>query len=352
MRYAFFILLLALPQFAVAAAPSKDAKVYAACEDPASLETKIHSCTDNVIAEKAATACRDALVAEWVQANAQLSSVMSVSKKNLDTKQQADFSNSHSDMQLAIDRLASLIILTEDSADKLAQYPRIMFDNPYAASGLEGSSNCYKQSFLAIGKVVKDLDKKADEGEDALAATDKLRGVSQARDDGIGTSLSHSVATGHQVGIGAGTPKTSASDVTGLEQDKAKQRGASESGGTATLSAARFSAKAVNAPAANATAAKTFSPPPAAPVSFSHPGLGAKIDPSGTFSARGPLSTGAAAQVGDAQVPASSGDVGISSETNLLNTVIPGMGSAVKGEESTDPRVPASPDKTKSDDAP
>jgi hypothetical protein len=38
--------------------------------------------------------------------------------------------------------------------------------------------------------------------------------------------------------------------------------------------------------------------------------------------------------VGDANVPTSPGDAGISSETNLLNAMIPG-----------EPRVPASPDR-------
>jgi hypothetical protein len=312
MTFAFYILIAAISPPALAGNQARDAKVYVACEDPATLEPKIRSCTDNVIAEKAAAACRAALVAEWNRASAELTAIMSVSQKSLDTKQQADFNHSHSDMQLAIDRMANLIILTEESADKLAQYPRIMFDNPYAAAGLEGSSSCYKDSFLAIGRVVKDLDKKADEGEDALAATDKLRGVSQARDDGIGTSLNHSVASRRSVGIGAGAAKISASDVTGVEQDKAKQRGAAAPGTTATVSAVHFNSRASGASA----------------------GLNAKIDPSGSFSGRGSLSTGAGAQVGDANVPTSPGDAGISSETNLLNAMIPG-----------EPRVPASPDR-------
>jgi hypothetical protein len=71
---------------------------------------------------------------------------------------------------------------------------------------------------------VKDLDAKADEGEDALAAANKLREVSQARDDGIAVGFTHVIAGGHSSEIEANHAQNRASDITGLEENKAKER--------------------------------------------------------------------------------------------------------------------------------
>lgn len=238
MKYQIILwaLLASAPVFAEGPAEKKITIV--ACEAPESIEQRISSCTDDVIAEKAARACHDALIREWNRANAELASVMGAAKNDANTKQRAGFSNSHGDMQLAIDKLAELIVVTEKAADRIANYPPVMIDNPYAGAGLEGSSNCFKSPYLAISKIVKDLDLKADEGEDALATADKLRGVSQARDDGIATGYGHSIAGSHTSGIGSGHSQNRTSDITGLEQDKAKRRGVSDSGSAATVAPA------------------------------------------------------------------------------------------------------------------
>ncbi|MGZ3660177.1 MAG: hypothetical protein ACXVCK_08780, partial [Bdellovibrionota bacterium] len=179
-----------------AEAPKPRKVVVYACESGQDLMAKIKSCTDNKVAQAAAEACGKALDKEWANAQAELGTVLSVSQKNLDTKQQADFFHSHSDLQLAMDKLESLIEITQENAEKLANYPRVMFDNPYAEAGLKGSSSCYKNPFKGVAKVVADLDQKIEQAEAALAATDDLRAVSQARDDGISASLTRGAAHG------------------------------------------------------------------------------------------------------------------------------------------------------------
>jgi hypothetical protein len=200
------------------------ARFRAACLPAAGIADEIESCTDNARAQQRADSCRSALLAAWSAANGELEKVMSLGKKNLDTKQQADFLHSHQDMQLAIDKLNQLVSRTEQAADMLAEYPRVMFDNPYAEPGLVGSSKCYVGPFKGIEKLVQDLDQKAEEGRDALEAVDQLRGISQARDDQIRGSFS-----GRATGLGAarvpaGTTPVVASDVTGVKKEAAAKR--------------------------------------------------------------------------------------------------------------------------------
>jgi len=233
MKFPLFLWFLLASTPALAGGPAKKTVDISACETPESLLRRIASCSDNVLAERAALACHDSLVREWKTANAELATVMSGAQSEINTQQQADFSHSSGDMQLAIGKLAELILVTETAADRLAKYPNVMIDNPYALAGLNGSSECFKSSYRAISKIVNDLDQKSDQGENALAATAKLRGVSQAREQGL-TNGGAVMASGHDASeVASRQSKNRPSDITGIEQDKAKQRGASVSGSSA-----------------------------------------------------------------------------------------------------------------------
>jgi hypothetical protein len=279
---------LALPLAAPAGEAGQDAlRIQAACADAADLEGDIQSCTDNTVAEQHALACRDALLGAWEKANAELTGVMAAARQKLDAKQQQDFFRSHADMELAIDKMQKLVDDTEAGADRLAQYARVMFDNPYADPGLVGSSNCYKSHFLAISKIVDDLDQKARQGLDAIASVDELRGVSQARDDGLGTTATQ-MAKG-TVGAGTGESVNGKSDVTGIAQDKAKQAGVPAAGVTNTVSRPSF-----RAPASVAVAAPAAAPTPALANQF-EPQIEKRSPPAG----RSAPATGASRSVAD-----------------------------------------------------
>jgi hypothetical protein len=249
------------------------------------------------MASRSAGVCRQSLIAAWNRASGELAQVMSVARKDAESKQQADFFNSHSDLQKAVAKIDSLIDATERAADMLAEYPKVMFDNPYASYGLVGSSNCYKNAFLEISKIVDDLDIKVNEGIAAREAANKLRGISEDREEAIANAAGDQA--GGLTGVGAGESENNLSDVTGVREDAAKQgnltgaRGIEKFDPDAVIGLDPEEAEAMKGPGKagknSASDITSHENPNLAVEKFRNPGIGSKLDPSGRFSSRGTL---------------------------------------------------------------
>jgi hypothetical protein len=153
------------------------------CLSKKELLEKIQFCSDNDKAVHSAKACYQEVISAWNQANGELQRILSVSKKVDGSKQHEEFTFSEADYRKASSKLKELITFTKSRADLLAEYPRVMMDDPMVLT-VAGSLPCYQNAFAKIEKLVQLLDDKAAEGIHARSEAKKLARISDGFEQG------------------------------------------------------------------------------------------------------------------------------------------------------------------------
>ncbi|MGZ3651581.1 MAG: hypothetical protein ACXVB9_01320 [Bdellovibrionota bacterium] len=211
------------------ASPAELAAVEAACDAPQKIEEKVSYCSENTEAVASATRCKNALKKMWDNAPRDVDPAFAKLFQNNDGKQQLNFKDSHTDYQTTMTNLSSLVGVTQDKADFVAQYPVVMVDYPGASDDPSLSAPCYNEEVDKIQAIVNEMDKMILQGKATYAEAGNLRGIGVARDDHIDSTLGADLVRGlasapaRPAAPRGGPSSSSGPDITGTVQNQEKE---------------------------------------------------------------------------------------------------------------------------------
>ena len=197
------------------------------------------SCMDNRAFVDEADSCLDRLHDEAERVSKGMAAGFS---KDATAAQTSKFSASNDDYKFAAATFADLILLTNqvmDEVDSYADYvnlPEDIMNDEVTGGDPEGYAAkhpCYAETQESIDGVMEDLGDMLQEFTDGKTASDAAAASSASRRTGLDVNASTPGAAvpAHGMGVGsgipnapAGTPKSGASDITGVKQDQEKQK--------------------------------------------------------------------------------------------------------------------------------
>ena len=218
-------------QFLLFAAPAFAAFNPGACPSVAELSAKIKICSENKQTAVAARACAAEMRKSWKEANHAFQLGLAASRAKLKGSQEKSVETSNFDYKSMEVTIATEIERMQKYTALIASYPQAMLDFEDAVDD-DTSATCFNESFNELQKLVKELDKEIISAKAAHKVALGLVGSTAARDASLGgVAGSAGVGAAGTKGAGAGSvsgpkgPKAPRdSDVSGIQEDKAKQQ--------------------------------------------------------------------------------------------------------------------------------
>jgi len=216
-------------------ARAADKKVKIDCPHVQDLSDEVFNCGSNKFAAMEAQACSDQVVATWTQASDLLKPLLA---RDAGNKQDTAETNTSADYEKAIKALDAEILLMQNYTALIASYASVTFDFPDGRDD-STSPDCFNKPFHQIQDIVSNLDKEIVRAKKVRKLAAQLRGTSDAYHKNLSMALSDAIATG-SLQAKSGAHARPVSDITGIEEARARAKATRESGKTVKLDAKKL----------------------------------------------------------------------------------------------------------------
>lgn len=197
------------------------------CTPIAQVAARIRVCSQNMIAVEAAKSCAEQIRQSWQRQSQETAKRLEEMQANMKNRQQGTMSTSEDSYQRALEDLYRELTSMQRNTSLAASYAEAMMD--FADKDTGYTAICFETAIAALQPVITGLDKEIIAAKKVYEKTLALRNATGEESDDLDEAIGGAppaILKQKPQGQGAPTnvPKNRDSDVSGIKEDKAKQK--------------------------------------------------------------------------------------------------------------------------------